>query len=150
MRILRAEHLGMCFGVRDAIALALKQSHREPATVLGDLAHNETVLADLRAQGIRIVQQVGAVETGTGEDASASSNTPSVSGRVGSSAISAVKSTATSLSSPPNNARIRSFKPANRAAGVGSVFTAGSCQISRVSRTNVKATSGHASAASVR
>lgn len=65
MRILRAEHLGMCFGVRDAIALALKQSHREPATVLGDLAHNETVLADLRAQGIRIVQQVGAVETGT-------------------------------------------------------------------------------------
>jgi 4-hydroxy-3-methylbut-2-enyl diphosphate reductase len=65
MRIIRAEHLGMCFGVRDAIALALKQSRQEPVTILGDLVHNETVLADLRARGIRIAQQVGAVETGT-------------------------------------------------------------------------------------
>jgi 4-hydroxy-3-methylbut-2-enyl diphosphate reductase len=46
MRIIRAEHLGMCFGVRDAIALALKQSRQEPVTILGDLVHNETVLAD--------------------------------------------------------------------------------------------------------
>jgi 4-hydroxy-3-methylbut-2-en-1-yl diphosphate reductase len=65
MRILRAEYLGMCFGVRDAIALALKQSRTEPVTVLGDLVHNETVLADLRARGVRIAQQVGAVETRT-------------------------------------------------------------------------------------
>jgi 4-hydroxy-3-methylbut-2-enyl diphosphate reductase len=65
MRILRAEHLGMCFGVRDAIALALKESREEPVTVLGDLVHNETVLADLRARGIKIAQQVGTVETRT-------------------------------------------------------------------------------------
>src|SRR6266481_3599614 len=65
MRIIRAEHLGMCFGVRDAIELALKQSQAQPLTVLGDLVHNETVLAELRARGVRIAQQVGAVETQT-------------------------------------------------------------------------------------
>src|SRR6266571_2105837 len=63
MKILRAEHLGMCFGVRDAIALALKQSQSQPLTVLGDLVHNETVLAELNAKGIRVEQRIGAVET---------------------------------------------------------------------------------------
>ena len=53
MKIIRAEHLGMCFGVRDAIALAVETAGREPLTILGDLVHNETVLADLRARGIR-------------------------------------------------------------------------------------------------
>ncbi|PYX67951.1 MAG: 4-hydroxy-3-methylbut-2-enyl diphosphate reductase, partial [Acidobacteria bacterium] len=42
MRIIRAEHLGMCFGVRDAIALAFEQSQSQPLTILGDLVHNET------------------------------------------------------------------------------------------------------------
>jgi 4-hydroxy-3-methylbut-2-en-1-yl diphosphate reductase len=65
MRIIRAEHLGMCFGVRDAIELALRQAATEPLTVLGDLVHNETVLAELRGRGVRIAQQVAAVETQT-------------------------------------------------------------------------------------
>jgi 4-hydroxy-3-methylbut-2-en-1-yl diphosphate reductase len=65
MRIIRAEHLGMCFGVRDAIALALKQAKSEPLTVLGDLVHNETVLADLRTRGIRLAQQPADVGTRT-------------------------------------------------------------------------------------
>ena len=60
MKIIRAEHLGMCFGVTDAIALAVEQSaQREPLTILGDLVHNETVLAELRAKGIRIEQTAG-------------------------------------------------------------------------------------------
>ena len=63
MRILRAEHLGMCFGVRDAIALAMKHSEKQSLTVLGDLVHNETVLSDLRNRGIRIAQDSSAVET---------------------------------------------------------------------------------------
>jgi 4-hydroxy-3-methylbut-2-enyl diphosphate reductase len=63
MRIIRAEFLGMCFGVRDAIALALRQAETKPLTVLGDLVHNETVLAELRAQGVKIAQQPSAVET---------------------------------------------------------------------------------------
>lgn len=65
MRIIRADHLGMCFGVRNAIALALRQSAVEPLTVLGDLVHNETVLAGLRARGIQIAQSAAAVQTRT-------------------------------------------------------------------------------------
>ena len=65
MKILRAEHLGMCFGVRDAIALALDTARRKPLTILGDLVHNETVLAELRAQGIAFQNEAAAVATPT-------------------------------------------------------------------------------------
>jgi 4-hydroxy-3-methylbut-2-enyl diphosphate reductase len=65
MNIIRAEHLGMCFGVRDAIALARETAQREPLTVLGDLVHNETVLAELRARGIQITQHPADVATRT-------------------------------------------------------------------------------------
>jgi len=65
MKILRASHLGMCFGVRDAIALALSQSKSQPVTILGDLVHNETVLKTLRQQGVKIEHQVADVTTST-------------------------------------------------------------------------------------
>jgi 4-hydroxy-3-methylbut-2-enyl diphosphate reductase len=63
MKILRAEHLGMCFGVRDAIALALQQAAAQPLTVLGELVHNETVLASLEEKGIRIEHDPATVTT---------------------------------------------------------------------------------------
>ncbi len=63
MNIIRAEHLGMCFGVKDAIALALQTAQHEPLTVLGDLVHNETVLAELRTRGIRVAQRPSDVAT---------------------------------------------------------------------------------------
>ena len=65
MKIIRAEHLGMCFGVRDAIALALNQAQAQPLTILGELVHNETVLASLQEKGIRIEHQPTAVTTPT-------------------------------------------------------------------------------------
>jgi 4-hydroxy-3-methylbut-2-enyl diphosphate reductase len=65
MKILRAEHLGMCFGVRDAIALATKRAGAEPVTILGELVHNETVLASLREKGIRIEPELSTVNTQT-------------------------------------------------------------------------------------
>ena len=65
MKILRATHLGMCFGVRDAITLAKQQSADEPLTILGDLVHNETVLAELRARGITFQNEARAVATPT-------------------------------------------------------------------------------------
>ncbi|MBI5683675.1 MAG: 4-hydroxy-3-methylbut-2-enyl diphosphate reductase [Verrucomicrobia bacterium] len=65
IRILRAAHLGMCFGVRDAIALACQEVARGPLTVLGDLVHNETVLADLRRRGVVIKRDTMAVATPT-------------------------------------------------------------------------------------
>jgi 4-hydroxy-3-methylbut-2-enyl diphosphate reductase len=63
MKIFRATHLGMCFGVRDAIALALSQPKSQPVTILGDLVHNETVLNQLRSQGVKIEHQVAGVTT---------------------------------------------------------------------------------------
>jgi len=63
VRILRAVHLGMCFGVRDAITLALEESRRQPLTILGELVHNESVVSDLRARGIGIEEQAAAVRT---------------------------------------------------------------------------------------
>lgn len=63
MKILRATQLGMCFGVRDAIALALSRSKQQPLTILGDLVHNETVLETLRQQGVKIEHQVASVKT---------------------------------------------------------------------------------------
>jgi 4-hydroxy-3-methylbut-2-en-1-yl diphosphate reductase len=65
MKIIRAEHLGMCFGVKDAISLAQEAAKHRPLTILGDLVHNETVLAELRAQGIRLAQQPADVATQT-------------------------------------------------------------------------------------
>src|SRR5579871_6768320 len=65
MKIIRAEHLGMCFGARDAIALALKENAAAPLTILGDLVHNERVLTELRARGIGIEQELGNVFTAT-------------------------------------------------------------------------------------
>jgi len=55
----------MCFGVRDAIALACREVARGPLTVLGDLVHNETVLADLRERGVVIECDAAAVATPT-------------------------------------------------------------------------------------
>jgi len=65
MRILRAAHLGMCFGVRDAIALALEHADAGPLTILGDLVHNPTVLSALEAKGIAVAQDVADVQTPT-------------------------------------------------------------------------------------
>ncbi len=65
MKIIRAMHLGMCFGVRDAIDLALRQTEVEPLTILGDLVHNERVLAGLRERGVRIENQAANVQTQT-------------------------------------------------------------------------------------
>jgi 4-hydroxy-3-methylbut-2-enyl diphosphate reductase len=65
MTIIRARHLGMCFGVRDAIALAFEQAEARPLTVLGDLVHNPEVLADLRAKGIATAAEATDVRTPT-------------------------------------------------------------------------------------
>jgi 4-hydroxy-3-methylbut-2-en-1-yl diphosphate reductase len=65
MKILRATHLGMCFGVRDAIALALAEADAGPLTILGDLVHNPNVVATMRASGITTADHVADVRTQT-------------------------------------------------------------------------------------
>jgi 4-hydroxy-3-methylbut-2-enyl diphosphate reductase len=65
MRVLRAARLGMCFGVRDAIELAIEHADAGPLTILGDLVHNPTVLGALEAKGIAVAQDVADVRTPT-------------------------------------------------------------------------------------
>src|SRR5438094_1021150 len=52
MKIVLAEHFGMCFGVRDAIAQAEDLAQQAPLTILGELVHNPIVRERLRAQGV--------------------------------------------------------------------------------------------------
>ncbi len=52
MKILIAEHYGMCFGVRDALAQAERLAQSAPLTVLGELVHNPVVRERLAAQGV--------------------------------------------------------------------------------------------------
>lgn len=51
MKIIVAEHFGICFGVRDAIARAEEFTRQAPITILGELVHNPIVRERLRAQG---------------------------------------------------------------------------------------------------
>jgi 4-hydroxy-3-methylbut-2-enyl diphosphate reductase len=53
MKIITAEHFGICFGVRDAIAHAETLAREAPLSILGELVHNPIVRERLRAQGVR-------------------------------------------------------------------------------------------------
>ena len=53
MKIQLAEHYGLCFGVRDAIAEAERLAQDGPLTVLGELAHNPIVRHRLASLGVR-------------------------------------------------------------------------------------------------
>jgi 4-hydroxy-3-methylbut-2-en-1-yl diphosphate reductase len=53
MRVVVAEHFGICFGVRDAIAQARTLARQAPLTTLGELVHNPIVREQLRAEGVR-------------------------------------------------------------------------------------------------
>jgi 4-hydroxy-3-methylbut-2-en-1-yl diphosphate reductase len=55
--------MGMCFGVRDAIALAESKAREQSVTVLGELVHNENVLRKLESQGVRIEKDPAKVQT---------------------------------------------------------------------------------------
>ena len=55
MKIILAEHFGICFGVRDAIMQAEQLASEAPLTILGELVHNPIVRERLHAQGVREV-----------------------------------------------------------------------------------------------
>jgi 4-hydroxy-3-methylbut-2-enyl diphosphate reductase len=65
MEVRMADHLGMCFGVRDAISLAVELTREGPVTILGDLVHNPTVVAELDAAGARRAHRAEEVQTQT-------------------------------------------------------------------------------------
>ncbi|HZW48186.1 MAG TPA: hypothetical protein VFF61_11735, partial [Microvirga sp.] len=57
MRITLAQAMGTCFGVQDAIDLALDPKFKDQLTVVGQLVHNPQVTERLRANGVRIVER---------------------------------------------------------------------------------------------
>jgi len=63
MEVRMAEHYGMCFGVRDAVDLALRLTRQGPLTILGDLVHNPDVVSQLDAAGAVRSQRSEEVQT---------------------------------------------------------------------------------------
>lgn len=63
MEVRMAEHMGMCFGVRDAVDLALHLTRQGPITILGDLVHNPDVVTQMESAGAARAQQVDEVKT---------------------------------------------------------------------------------------
>src|SRR5947209_2458352 len=55
MRVIRSEVLGMCFGVRDALAVLEGIDRPEGVTIHGELVHNEAVLVQLAGRGFPMV-----------------------------------------------------------------------------------------------
>jgi 4-hydroxy-3-methylbut-2-enyl diphosphate reductase len=63
MQVRLADHFGMCFGVRDAVDLALRLTRQGSLTILGDLVHNPDVLAQMDAAGAARVRRPEEVRT---------------------------------------------------------------------------------------
>lgn len=57
--------MGTCFGVQDAIDLALDPQFKDQLTVVGQLVHNPQVTERLRANGVRIIEreEIGTITT---------------------------------------------------------------------------------------
>ena len=65
LKIIKSEHMGMCFGVRDAINLVKRVADERPLTVLGELVHNSTVLNTLSNRGVKFADKPEDVMTET-------------------------------------------------------------------------------------
>jgi 4-hydroxy-3-methylbut-2-enyl diphosphate reductase len=58
MRVTVAKALGTCFGVQDAIELALEKVYPGDLTVIGQLVHNPQTVERLRQNGVHIVDRL--------------------------------------------------------------------------------------------
>ena len=59
MNIIIAKSAGYCFGVRDAVNLAYETSEKYGNVyMLGDIVHNEKVVADLEKSGTQVVKSL--------------------------------------------------------------------------------------------
>ena len=77
-----ARRTGFCYGVREAIdAARLSAAEGKPTHTLGQVVHNEGVIAQLREQGIRSVNDLDEVEEGAAVVIRAHGVTPEVMAR---------------------------------------------------------------------
>lgn len=57
LTVIRARAMGMCFGVRDALTVTDQMLHPEDVTILGELVHNDEVLARLSERGFQMTSE---------------------------------------------------------------------------------------------
>jgi 4-hydroxy-3-methylbut-2-enyl diphosphate reductase len=57
MKVIRADVMGMCFGVRDALQIIADVPQPQHVTIHGELVHNEAVLTHLKTRGFRMVHE---------------------------------------------------------------------------------------------
>jgi 4-hydroxy-3-methylbut-2-enyl diphosphate reductase len=57
MNVLKADVMGMCFGVRDALKVMDTVAEPSAVTIHGELVHNEAVLTQLEARGFRMTSE---------------------------------------------------------------------------------------------
>jgi 4-hydroxy-3-methylbut-2-enyl diphosphate reductase len=57
MKVIRAKTMGLCFGVRDALALMRTLPNPQQVTVYGELVHNPEVLKEIAQRGITMVSE---------------------------------------------------------------------------------------------
>src|SRR5262245_60233262 len=58
MKVTVAKSLGTCFGVRDAIELAMGSTFGDNLTIIGELVHNPQTVQELRDHGVNIVESL--------------------------------------------------------------------------------------------
>lgn len=64
MKVTKADALGTCFGVRDAIEEAMDPQFKDNLTVIGQLVHNPQIVQRLKENGVKIVDSLNdAIET---------------------------------------------------------------------------------------
>lgn len=65
MRVIRAKHAGVCYGVERALDMAVVAMMDEEDTyTLGPLIHNPTVVRQLEEQGVRAVERIEDIDGG--------------------------------------------------------------------------------------
>jgi 4-hydroxy-3-methylbut-2-enyl diphosphate reductase len=91
-----ARRTGFCYGVREAIDYArLAAAQGKQTTTLGQVVHNEGVIAQLQAQGIRTVDTLDDVERGAAVVIRAHGVTPEVMGRAQERGLEVIDGTCT-------------------------------------------------------
>ena len=64
MKVTKADALGTCFGVRDAIEEAMDPQFKDNITVIGQLVHNPQIVQRLKENGVKIVDSLNdSIET---------------------------------------------------------------------------------------
>ncbi len=91
-----ARRTGFCYGVREAIDYArLSAAEGKPTHTLGQVVHNEGVIAQLQAQGIRTVDSLDDVDHGAAVVIRAHGVTPEVMGRAQERGLDVIDGTCT-------------------------------------------------------